>query len=100
MRFAQHALLSVEGLIGKMTNIYPLNPRFMLPFVFVLALSLLFLLPSGLAQAQKADQFFNYAENSTGPVATFTVSDPEGASPIVWSLTTTEPADTAAGVDC
>ena len=87
MRFAQHALLSVEGLIDKMTNIYSLNPRFILPFVFVLALSLLFLLPSGLAQAQKAEQFFTYPENGTGPVATFTASDPEGAMPIVWSLT-------------
>ena len=86
MRFAQHALLSVEGLIDKMTNIYPLNPRFMLPFVFVLALSLLFLLPSGLAQAQQSEEFFTYAENGTGPVATFTASDPEGATPIVWSL--------------
>ena len=86
MRFAQYALLSVEGLIGKMTNIYPLNPRFMLPFVFVLALSLLFLLPSGLAQAQTANQFFTYPENGTGPVATFTASDPEGAMPVVWSL--------------
>ena len=79
MRFAQHALLSVEGLIGKMTNIYPLNPRFILPFVFVLALSLLFLLPGGLAQAQTAEQFFTYPENGTDPVATFTASDPEGA---------------------
>ena len=96
MRFAQHALLSVEGLIDKMTNMYPLNPRFILPFVFVLALSLLFLLPSGLAQAQKAEQFFTYPENSTGSVATFTASDPEGASPIVWSLTAN---DTAADVE-
>ena len=87
MRFAQYALLSVEGLIDKMTNIYPLNPRFILPFVFVLALSLLFLLPGGLAQAQTAEQFFTYPENGTGSVATFTASDPEGAMPIVWSLT-------------
>ena len=80
-----------------MTNIYPLNPRFMLPFVFVLALSLMFLLPSGSAQAQTADQFFSYPENGTGPVATFTASDPEGASPIVWSLTTE--TDQEAGVE-
>ena len=98
MRFAQHALLSVEGLIDKMTNIYPLNSRFIPPFVFVLALSLLFLLPGGLAQAQTAEQFFTYPENGTSPVATFTASDPEGASPIVWSLTTTEPAAADAGV--
>ena len=86
MRFAQHALLSVEGLIDKMTNVYPLNPRFILPFVFVLALSLLFLLPGGSLHAQQSEEFFTYAENGTGPVATFTASDPEGATPIVWSL--------------
>ena len=34
-----------------------------------------------------------YAENGTGPVATFTASDPEDASPIVWSLTTEEDSD-------
>ena len=30
---------------------------------------------------------YNYKENGTGPVATFTASDPEGATPVVWSLT-------------
>ena len=30
----------------------------------------------------------NYAENSTGRVARFTASDPEGATPIVWSVVT------------
>ena len=38
-----------------------------------------------------------YTENGTGSVATFTVSDPEGASPLVWALTTE--ADVDAGVD-
>ena len=81
MRFAQHALLSVEGLIDKMTTIYPLNPRFMLPFVFVLALSLLFLLPSvkGWPTHRKLSSSLLIAENGTGSVATFTASDPEGA---------------------
>ena len=92
MRFAQYALLSVEGLIDKMTTIYPLNPRFMLPFVFVLALSLLFLLPGGSLHAQQSEEFFTYAENGTGPVATFTASDPEGATPIVWSLAAADAA--------
>ena len=51
-----------------------------------LCLSLLFILNSGLVRAQSADQFFTYAENGTGPVASFTVSDPEGATPGYWSL--------------
>ena len=47
---------------------------------------LLYLLPGGLAQAQQAQQSFTYAENGTGPVATFTGTDPEDVTPIVWSL--------------
>ena len=38
----------------------------------------------------KGTRTVEYAENGTGPVATFTASDPEGASPIVWSLTTAD----------
>ena len=53
----------------------------------VLAFGLLFLMPGGPLQAQSAEQFFTYAENGTGPVATFTASDPEGATPSFWSLT-------------
>ena len=67
-----------------------LNKRLTLPFlafVAVLAAGLLFLLPGGLLQAQSAEQFFDYPENGDGPVATFTASDPEGAMPVVWSLT-------------
>ena len=86
--FARHSFLIVEGLIDKMRNIYPLNSRFTLPFAFVLAVSLLvvslmFMLPGGLLHAQTAA--IEYPENGTGPVATFTAIDPEGAS-IVWSL--------------
>ena len=44
----------------------------------------------------KGNQTVPYAENGTGSVATFSVSDPEGASPVVWSLTTE--ADIDAGV--
>ena len=89
--FAQHALLSVEGLINKMTKNYPLNPRFTLPFAFLLAVSLLavsllFMLPVGSVHAQQPEQFFTYAENGTSPVATFTATDPEGVTPIHWSL--------------
>ena len=69
-----------------MTRNYALNPRFTLPFVFLLIVSLLFLLPGGSLQAQQANQFFTYPENGTDPVATFTASDPEGDAPIVWSL--------------
>ena len=31
----------------------------------------------------------SYAENGDGPVATFTAEDPEGTTPITWSLLTT-----------
>ena len=48
-----------------------------------LAASLLFLLPGGLVQAQDA---IMYAENGTGPVATYTAVDPEGAAIVSWSL--------------
>ena len=54
----------------------------------MLALGLIFLLPGGLAQAQQAQQSFTYAENGTGPVANFAARDPEGVTPIVWSLLT------------
>ena len=50
-------------------------------------MGLLFLLPGGLLQAQEASmKTFDYPENGTDAVATFTAVDPEGASPIVWSL--------------
>ena len=80
--------LIVEGFINKMKNIYPLNPRFTLPFLFLLAMSLVLLLPGGSLHAQQTEQFFSYAENGTDPVATFTANDPEGAGPIHWSLAT------------
>ena len=72
-----------------MRNIYPLNSRFTLPFAFVLAVSLLavslmFMLPGGLLHAQ-ADEEIQYPENGTGPVATFTAIDPEGANRFSWS---------------
>ena len=56
-------------------------------FLAALAVGLLFLLPGGLLQAQEASiKTFDYTENGTDPVATFTAEDPEEASPIVWSL--------------
>ena len=78
---------------GATSPSFSTNRRFAFPILALLAalaLGLLFLLPGGLLQAQSAEQFFTYAENGDGPVATFTASDPEGATPDFWSLTTTE----------
>ena len=69
------------------TNIGSQKGRWIILAALVVVLgALLYLLPSGLAQAQQAQQSFTYAENDTRPVATFTATDPEGVSPIVWSL--------------
>ena len=67
------------------------NRNLAVPFLVLLAalaVGLMFLMPGGFAGAQSADQFFTYEENGEGPVTTFTASDPEGASPGYWSLTT------------
>ena len=64
-----------------------LNRRLALPIAAILALlaaSLLFLLPGSPLQAQ-ADGTIEYAENGTGPVATYTAVDPEGTA-VKWSL--------------
>ena len=71
----------------------------------VLVMGLIFLLPGGLLQAQSVDADCEenagktgyeceYAENGTGPVATFTATDPEG-NPISWDLDETGGADHA-----
>ena len=63
------------------------RPAFLiLALLAAVAVGLLFLLPGGLLQAQSAEQFIDYPENGDGPVATFTASDPEGASPGYWSI--------------
>ena len=65
-----------------------LNRRLAFPILALLALltaSLLFLLPGGPLHAQDADGPIMYAENGTGPVATYTAVDPEGDA-IRWSL--------------
>ena len=49
----------------------------------LLAASLLFLLPGGPLHAQEAA--IQYAENGTGPVATYTAVDPEGTA-VKWGL--------------
>ena len=56
-----------------------------------LAVGFLLLFPGGFAQAQDASN--TYQENGTGPVTTFTATDPEGGT-IYWSLL---PEDTNVG---
>ena len=66
-----------------------INRRLFFPILAVLAalaLSLLFLLPGGLLQAQETSEAFYYHEKDTGPVVTLSASDPERVTPIVWSL--------------
>ena len=46
--------------------------------------ALLFLLPG--VQAQGIGESYQYAENGTDPVVTFTANDPEDVTPIVWSI--------------
>ena len=55
-------------------------------------MGLLFLLPGGPLHAQDADGPIMYAENGTGPVATYTAEDPEGTA-ITWSLEGVDAAD-------
>ena len=71
-----------------------LNKRLTLPFlafVAVLAAGLLFLLPGGLLQAQATSETYYHHENDEGPIVTLTARDPEGVSPVVWSLLTVLP---------
>ena len=84
---------------GSLTSLYKHPTPAILVFLAVLALGLLFLMPGGLLQAQSAEQFFTYAENGTGPVATFTSSDPEGATPGYWMLTGAVVDDAVEGPD-
>ena len=65
------------------------NRRFafpIFPLLAALAVGLLFLLPGGLVHAQDADGPIMYAENGTGPVATYTAVDPEMTAIASWSL--------------
>ena len=54
--------------------------------VAALAVVLSLWLSGVLVQAQSNQMVVEYPENGEGPVATFTASDPEGVSPIVWSF--------------
>ena len=77
------------------------NKRFTLPFlalVAVLAAGLLFLMPGGLLQAQDSTTI-EYPENGKNPVATFTATDPEGVTPITWSLATPDQVRDEADLD-
>ena len=77
------------------------NRRLAFPILALLALltaSLLFLLPGGPLHAQEAA--IQYAENGTGPVATYTAVDPEMSAITSWSLAGTDAGvfDIAGGV--
>ena len=61
-------------------------------FLAVLAASLLFLLPGGPLHAQDADGPIMYAENGTGPVATYTAVDPEMTA-VKWTLSGVDAGD-------
>ena len=78
-----------------------LNRRLGFPILAILALlaaSLLFLLPGGLAHGQE-DGPIEYAENDTGSVATFTATDPEGRPVVYWSLLAANAADPSTDID-
>ena len=84
---------------GSLPSLHKHPTPAILVFLAVLALGLVFLLPGGLLQAQSAEQFIDYLENGEGPVARFTASDPEGATPGFWSLTPGAVTDTAVADD-
>ena len=48
--------------------------------------ALLFLLPGGILQAQQTAETFYHHENNGEPVVTLTADDPEGVTPIYWSI--------------
>ena len=59
------------------------------PLVIALMAIAVLVLPGNSVQAQQAGTV-QYNENDDVPVITLTATDPEGASPIVWSLLTSE----------
>ena len=80
-------LSNEEVIMNQGTNLGSQKGRWIILAALVAVLgALLFLLPGVQAQAQQAQQSFTYEENDTGPVATFSATDPEDVSPIVWSL--------------
>ena len=81
------------------TNLGSQKGRWIILAALVVVLgALLYLLPGGLAQAQQAQQSFTYAETDTRPVATFSATDPEDVTPIVWSLLTNATGEQNLGI--
>ena len=86
-----HSFLIVEGPIDKMRNIYPFEFRDSLyAFCFrsscqLASCQLNVHAARWISSTRRPMKKFEYPENGTGPVATFTAIDPEGES-IVWSL--------------
>ena len=81
-------------MVKKSTPLF-LGKRLTFPFFALLALlavGTLSLLPGGPLNAQAQEGAIEYAENGTGPAATFTATDPEGRM-IYWSLLTVLPTD-------
>ena len=67
---------------------WPFNAKAMrvVPFVIALMAIAFLLLPGDSVQAQQVATTVQYNENDDVPVITLTATDPEGASPILWSL--------------
>ena len=71
------------------------NRRHTFPILAILAalgVAFLLLLSGGLLHAQDSGTI-EYSENGTGPVATYTATDPENAGDIAWSLSGDDAGD-------
>ena len=76
-----------------------LTPTVLVLLVALVA-GLLFLLPGGLLQAQQDNMTtVNFAENGEDAVAMFTATDPEGATPITWSVADADDVNNVEGID-
>ncbi len=100
-----HKFPGSESRLGGMAStLFLFNRRSALPMLTLLAvlgIVLMFLLPGGLASAQTVAPI-EFPENSEEVVATFTAEDPEGATPIAWTLlasSATDPTGVDADVD-
>ena len=69
-----------------------------LALLAAVAAGFLLLMHGGPLHAQEVQRFFTYVENGTEPVATFTARDPEGVTPIVWSLLAVATGDQDLGI--
>ena len=70
-----------------------------IPFVIALAAFAILMLPGDSVQAQPTATTVQYNENGTDSVITLTATDPEMASPILWSLLRNIPNDPAPQID-